>query len=118
MTEEIIVTRQQASQAKSIGTPVRRIEDLQILQGKAGYTDDFEFADQHHAAILTSPYAHAKIRRIDVSKALSLPGAAYVLTGEEVAVRTKPMIARAAGKSPTSHYIMAVGKVRYVGEPV
>ncbi|MDG6904472.1 MAG: xanthine dehydrogenase family protein molybdopterin-binding subunit [Nitrososphaerota archaeon] len=118
MTEEIIVTRQQASQAKSIGTPVRRIEDLQILQGKAGYTDDFEFADQHHAAILTSPYAHAKIRRIDVSKALSLPGVVYVLTGEEVAVRTKPMIARAAGKSPTSHYIMAVGKVRYVGEPV
>ncbi len=115
MTQELSLVEQAR---RSVGKPVKRIEDLQVLQGKAGYMDDFEFADQYHAAILTSPYAHAKIMKIDASKARSLPGVLYVLTGDEVAARTKPLVSRAAAKSPTSHYIMAVGKVRYFGEPV
>jgi 2-furoyl-CoA dehydrogenase large subunit len=101
-----------------IGKPVKRLEDLKLLKGEGGFTDDIELGDQHYAAILRSPYAHARIKRIDASKARSLPGVIYVLTGEEVAVHTKPMFARAAPRSPTSHYILAVGKVRYMGEPV
>lgn len=115
MTQELSYGKQRS---KSVGEPVKRIEDLQLLQGRAGYMDDFDFADQHHAAILVSPYAHARIRKIDASKARDLPGVVYVLTGEEVVEKTKPLVSRAAAKSPTSHYIMAVGKVRYFGEPV
>ncbi len=103
---------------KYIGQAFRRLEDLKLLKGLGGFTDDIELADQHYAAILRSPYAHAKIKSIDVSKALKLPGVVYVLTGEEVAKLTKPMYARAAPRSPTTHYIIAKGKVRYHGEPV
>lgn len=113
-----VVAKQEIAATKNVGKPLKRIEDLQLLVGKGGYTDDFEFADQQYAAILSSPHSHAKIVRIDTSKAESLPGVLYVLTGEEVASRTKPMSARATPKPPTSHYIMAVGKVRYMGEPV
>jgi len=111
-------TLQETIQRRYTGRPVKRFEDLKIVRGQAGYTDDIDFADQHYAAILRSPYAHAKIRRIDVSKAQSLPGVIYVLTGDEVVAHTKPMESRAAPKSPTSHYIVAAGKVRYMGEPV
>ncbi len=101
-----------------VGEAVQRVEDLKIVKGKAGYTDDFEYPDQHYAAFLRSPYAHAKIVRIDTSKALALPGVKYVLDGKELARHTSPIESRALRKGPTSHYLMAVDKVRYNGEPV
>ena len=109
---------QRTKQSRNIGKAVRRIEDQKIIRGKGGYTDDIELADQHYAAILSSPYAHAKIKRIDASKARELPGVIFVITGPEVAKITKPMTSRAATVSPRSHYIMANDKVRYMGEPV
>jgi 2-furoyl-CoA dehydrogenase large subunit len=66
-----------------------------------------------------SPYAHAKIRSIDVSKALELPGVYGTLTGDEVAILTDPFFQ--ISRRPGAHlkdYALAVGKVRFVGEPV
>ena len=103
---------------RNVGRPVRRFEDLKLLRGLGGFADDIEFNDQHYAAILRSPYAHARIKSIDVSKALSHPDVIYVLTGDEVAKLTAPLTARAAPKSPKTHYIIAKDKVRYHGEPV
>jgi len=102
----------------NVGKDVLRLEDRKIIKGIMGYTDDIEFADQHYASILSSPYAHAKILKIDVSRALKIPGVLIILTGNEIKTLTNPMSSRAATKSPTSHYILAVDKVRYVGEPV
>ena len=110
--------KQSLKQSRNVGKAVKRVEDLKIIRGKGGYTDDLEMADQHYAAILSSPYAHAKIKRIDASKARELPGVIFVITGPEIAKITKPMTSRAATVSPKSHYIMANDKVRYMGEPV
>src|SRR6478752_1026643 len=66
-----------------------------------------------------SPYAHATIVSIDVSAALELPGVFGTLTGDEVAILTDPFFQSAA--PPGGHvkdYALAVGKVRYLGEPV
>ena len=66
-----------------------------------------------------SPYAHASIESIDVSAALELPGVYGTLTGDEVAILTDPFFQIAA--PPGGHvkdYALAVGKVRYLGEPV
>ena len=66
-----------------------------------------------------SPYAHATIASIDVSAALELPGVYGTLTGDEVAILTDPFFQIAA--PPGGHvkdYALAVGKVRYLGEPV
>lgn len=116
-TESIAVQRDMGKR-QNVGKAVPRKEDLRIVKGKGGYADDIEMADQQYAAFVFSPYAHAKINSIDVSKALELPGVSLVLTGNEIRELTNPMSSRAATKSPTSHYILAVDKVRYMGEPV
>ena len=66
-----------------------------------------------------SPYAHARIKSVDVSKALELDGVYGTLTGDEVAILTDPFFEMST--PPGAHvkdYALAVGKVRYVGEPV
>ncbi|MBI4456736.1 MAG: xanthine dehydrogenase family protein molybdopterin-binding subunit [Acidobacteria bacterium] len=108
--EEILVTR------NWVGKPVRRKEDTRFVMGVATYVDDLDI-DCHHVAFLRSPYAHARILKIDTSKAEALPGVIAVITGQEIARQTKPVVPRAFNK-PAVQYVMAVNKVRYVGEPV
>lgn len=115
---ESLVLQKNKGRTNNVGKRIPRIEDIRIVKGKGGYTDDIEMADQHYAAFLFSPYAHAKINSIDVSKALELPGVSLVLTGKEIKEITRPMTSRAATVSPTSHYLLAADKARYMGEPV
>ncbi|MBA2474942.1 MAG: xanthine dehydrogenase family protein [Actinobacteria bacterium] len=66
-----------------------------------------------------SPYAHAKIVSVDVSQALELDGVYGTLTGDEVAILTDPFFELST--PPGAHiqdYALAVGRVRFVGEPV
>ncbi|OWP56854.1 MAG: hypothetical protein B2I17_03590 [Thermoplasmatales archaeon B_DKE] len=116
--EQVITSSEVSKTSKNVGKAVLRMEDLKIIKGIRGYTDDIEFANQHFAAVLSSPYAHAKIVKIDTSAASQLPGVILILTGKEIKSLTNPVSSRAATKSPTSHYILAVDKVRYMGEPV
>lgn len=106
-----------------IGKPVKRREDARLLVGKGQYIGDMVLPGMAHAAILRSPYAHARIKGIDFSEALKLPGVLAVVTGAELKANTGPMASHFdnIGKSaPTrAHdYPMGVTKVRYVGEPV
>ena len=57
-----------------IGKDVPRLEDPRLLTGRATYTDDVRLAGMAHAAVLRSPRAHARIVRIDTSRARALPG--------------------------------------------
>lgn len=113
-----VVLEKERGTKLNVGKPVLKIESMKSVKGKVGYTDDLEMADQQYASLLFSPYAHAKIISIDVSKAMALPGVSLVITGKEIKELTHPMSSRAANKSPNSHYILAVDKVRYMGEPV
>jgi carbon-monoxide dehydrogenase large subunit len=103
-----------------VGARVARREDPRLLTGQGSYVDDHRPARMLYAAFLRSPHAHARIRRLDASAALVLPGVAAVLTGEDVARSAKPV--RAASKTPsvktTSYPPLALGKVRHVGEAV
>jgi 2-furoyl-CoA dehydrogenase large subunit len=69
-----------------------------------------------HAAIVRSPFAHARIGGIDVSAALEMPGVLDVLTGEEVAALSSPF--PAGVESDVPYWSAAVGTARYAGEPV
>ncbi|MDE2572578.1 MAG: xanthine dehydrogenase family protein molybdopterin-binding subunit, partial [bacterium] len=100
-----------------IGEAVPRKEDPALLTGAGRFIDDLQpFPNMHHAAILRSPHAHARIRGIDYARALELEGVAAVLTGERVAQMAKPF--HAGISAPVDFYPIAVGKVRYAGEPV
>jgi carbon-monoxide dehydrogenase large subunit len=67
-----------------IGQPVRRVEDRRFLTGRSRYVDDLNLPHQAHGALVLSPHAHARIRRVDPSRALAAPGVLGVLTGADV----------------------------------
>ncbi len=69
-----------------------------------------------HAAVLRSPHAHARIRRLNVEAAAAMDGVVGVLTGEDVVSMSKPFAA--ACPSPVPYYAAAADVTRYVGEPV
>ncbi len=100
-----------------IGEPLERKEDEAILTGRARYIDDLEpVARLCHAAIVRSPHPHARIRRIDILRAESLPGVVAVVTGKALLamVGNIPSVVR----TPARYYPFAHDKVRYAGEPV
>jgi len=76
------------SQTGWIGKPVKRVEDARLLTGRGTYIDDHPpVANACHAAIVRSPFPHAKILGYDVSAALGLDGVVGAITGEDVARR-------------------------------
>jgi carbon-monoxide dehydrogenase large subunit len=99
-----------------IGKDVPRLEDPRLLTGRANYTDDVRLPGMAHAAVLRSPQAHARIVRIDTSRARALPGVFAVITGEDAKELSNPLPAFCA--EPVVEYALAVDKVRYAGEAV
>jgi len=70
-----------------IGSPIERREDLRFLRGHGEYVDDLTRAGLLHAAILRSSVAHGRLRSIDVSAALALPGVHSIITAKDIANR-------------------------------
>ena len=102
---------------KWIGQSLPRVEDSALLTGNGRYIDDLSpVPNIHFAAILRSPYGHARIQNIDVSAAIAIPGVLGVVTGKDVASLSQS-IANLFGL-PADYYPCAVDKVRYFGEPV
>ncbi|MDP6559736.1 MAG: xanthine dehydrogenase family protein molybdopterin-binding subunit, partial [Candidatus Binatia bacterium] len=88
---------------------------------RGNYTDDLTLPGMLHAVILRSPYAHAKILRVDARQALASPDVVSVITPDNVRRDTQPFKPGryAAGlRRPIPEYATAVDKVRYVGEPI
>ncbi|HZU05754.1 MAG TPA: xanthine dehydrogenase family protein molybdopterin-binding subunit [Chloroflexota bacterium] len=103
--------------SKWIGARVKRLEDPRLLTGRGTYIDDLRpVPNIHHAAILRSPHAHARILRVDVSKALAMPGVVGVLTPQDVLELSDPF--PVGVEAPVKYYATATDKVRFVGEPV
>jgi len=94
----------------TIGKSVPRIDALEKVTGRAMYIDDLKFSDVLYGKILRSPHAHAKIKRIDTSKAEALLGVRAVVTGKDAPFR--------GGEAIRDQPFLAVGKVRCVGEVV
>ncbi|MDX2223751.1 MAG: xanthine dehydrogenase family protein molybdopterin-binding subunit [Rhodospirillaceae bacterium] len=107
-----------------IGASVRRVEDLRFVRGRGRYTDDINLPGQTYCAFVRSPHAHARISRIDATKAKSAPGVVMVITAAELtALGGLPcgwLIHNQDG-SPMcepKHPVLAEGKVNHVGDPV
>lgn len=67
-----------------MGHSVKRKEDPRFLVGKGTYVDDIQLPGMVYLDIVRSPYAHARIKKIDASKALELPGVLAVITGKDL----------------------------------
>jgi CO/xanthine dehydrogenase Mo-binding subunit len=102
-----------------VGTSVPSTESGRLVRGMGKFTDDFKLQGMLYLCVARSPYAHAKINKVDVSEAARLPGVDVVLTGKDVAEQVQPFIE--IGPGPGQKIVdlpIAVEKVRYQGEPV
>ncbi|MBI2357410.1 MAG: molybdopterin-dependent oxidoreductase, partial [Deltaproteobacteria bacterium] len=95
---------------------VRRLDYEAKVTGRASYLADLKVPAMCHGKILRSPYPHARIRNIDVSKALSLRGVIAVLTRDDIL--HDQGIDPYYGPVFKDQTIVAVDKVRHVGDPV
>jgi CO/xanthine dehydrogenase Mo-binding subunit len=94
-----------------IGRPTPQVAAREKVMGRAVYGGDFKLPGMLHLKVLRSPYAHARIVRIDTTAARGLPGVHAVLTGADTPERL-------TGVHRKQHRILAAGKVRFVGEEV
>ncbi len=117
-----------------IGKPIRRAEDERLVTGKGRFSDDFQFEGQSYAAMVRSPYPHARILRIDCARAKEMPGVLGVFTGADCLAdrlgaiphdplpKTKyDMKLHAPGGGQVfigPHMLLPADKARHVGEAV
>jgi 4-hydroxybenzoyl-CoA reductase subunit alpha len=95
-----------------IGVPRRRVDARAKVTGQTRYADDIFLPRMAHCKLLRSPHPHARIRKIEASRALSHPGVYLVLTGKDVPIEY--------GILPVSQdeQALCVDHVRHVGDPV
>src|SRR3984885_4255886 len=99
------------------GQSIERVEDAALLTGRGRFIDDLGVRPGTlHAAILRSPHAHADIVSIESSAAKRSHGVVAILDGEDVKSLTASLVVGV--KAPVECWPIAVGRVRYVGEPV
>lgn len=96
-----------------IGQSLPRVDGFEKVTGRARYTSDFKLPGMLFAKIVRSPIAAGRIVSIDATKALSCPGVIAVLTGEDLK-DIDPYFGHAVRDRP----ILAIDRVRYIGEPV
>ncbi len=104
------------------GSAIKRREDPRLITGAATYVDDVKLPGLTYAAIHRSPYAHAKITRVDVDAARKAPGVIAVFTGADIKDKVTPV--PCAWNPPNCdlkvppHPLLAHDRVRYVGDGV
>lgn len=95
------------------GKDARRVDGIEKVTGQALYTGDLQLPGMAHAKILRSPVAHARLVKVDASKAKQLTGVIETLTRDDIKVFNYKY-----GATYKDQSIVAVDKVRYVGDPV
>ncbi len=102
-----------------VGKKIRRREDPRLITGTATYVDDIKMPGMHHACIVRSPHAAARIKSLNVKPALERPGVVAVFTGADVKdLGSVPCIAHLPGLRAPHHHVLAQDRVYFVGHPV
>src|SRR5258705_3383413 len=97
----------------AVGLNIHRIDGAEKVAGQALYAGDLRLPGMAIAKVLRSPVAHARLRRIDATKARALPGVLAVLTRDNLNVA-----ANSCGAYVRDQEILASEKVRYAGDMV
>lgn len=115
-----------AAQKYGIGQPVLRKEDDTLVRGKGRYTDDLNLPGQAYAVMVRSTHPHGVLKKVDIAEARQMPGVLGIWTGEDMLaagygnfVSRMPLKNRDGSPLLQSNKpILAVGKVRFVGDPI
>lgn len=101
------------SEYKVIGKRIANVRSGPKATGQAVYTDDIKFPGMLYGKMLRSPLPHARILNIDASRALALAGVKGIVTGAQA-----PRVKIGALPTQSDQFIIAIDKVRHVGESV
>ncbi len=108
-----------------MGAEVKRKEDPRLVTGASSYVGDIALPGMCHVAFVRSPYAHARIRGIDVAAARRRPGVRAVVTGRDIAPHCGPLPFGGAGEGGAGtatggrrHSPLSIDRVRHAGEAV
>ncbi|MFB6155287.1 MAG: xanthine dehydrogenase family protein molybdopterin-binding subunit [Haloferacaceae archaeon] len=114
-----------------VGSAVQRREDPHLITGDAEYTDDLQFPNEAHLALLGSQYGHAEVADVDTSEAEAMDGVLAVYTWDDVAASAAPGYMRTddpaggstesdadTGATAPEHPMLADGRVTYQGQPI
>jgi putative selenate reductase molybdopterin-binding subunit len=115
---QILRDATETGQYHVVGKPEIKVDAIKLAQGKPAYTADFDKRGLLYAKVLRSPHAHARIKRIETSKAKNIPGVAAVLTWQDI----PRVVYSTAGQSdpipgPLDSFALD-NKVRFVGDRV
>ncbi|KWW98232.1 carbon monoxide dehydrogenase [Carbonactinospora thermoautotrophica] len=103
---------------KLVGQSVPRREDLALLTGTARFIDDIRLPGMLYAKVLRSTVAHARLHRVDVSKALEMPGVHAALCGQDLVGKIKPWGDLMQDLLVGDHFPFAVDKILYEGQEI
>jgi carbon-monoxide dehydrogenase large subunit len=109
--------------SRIFGSGIKRREDPRLLTGQAKYTDDLTLPGTVHMAVVRSPYAHARIKKIEAAKARAIPGVLGVFTGQDMkdagfgGIPCAWVVPNSDTKTP-AYPPIAIDRVRYVGNAV
>ncbi|HJR80144.1 MAG TPA: molybdopterin cofactor-binding domain-containing protein [Anaerolineales bacterium] len=84
LTRPKVVVTPQSQAYQTVGKPEKKVDAVKLVQGKPAFTADLDIRGMLYARVLRSPHAHARITRIDTSKAKELKGVAAVLTWQDI----------------------------------
>jgi len=115
------VTATDAPREAEIGRVRHRKEDAHLITGATTWTDNIQMPGMLYMYVVRSPMAHARLRSVDVSEALTQPGVIAAYTGADLADSwTSPMPCAwpVNGATAAPHWPLAQDRVRFVGDAV
>jgi carbon-monoxide dehydrogenase large subunit len=113
---KFLVNRPSDRAHKYIGARLRTKEGLRLVTGKGVFTDDVKLPNMLRATFLRSPYAHARIKKIDVTNASRMRNVVLAITGEDA--RFECYSASVGNEALYKRYALTTDKTIYAGEPV
>ena len=115
MNDQTPTSAERAEKLEGMGCKRKRVEDIRFTQGKGNYVDDLKLPGMLYGDFNRSPHAHARIKKIDTSKALKVPGVLAVLTAEELKGVNLAWMPTLAGDV---QMVLADGKVLFQNQEV
>src|SRR3989442_4420461 len=103
-----------------LGQLLKSVEDPKFIAGTGLFADDIPLPDVLHSVFVRSLYAHARIKRVDVTEALKKPAVKLVLTGQDLLNRVNkmPTVGEWGDTKPTDRPVLPFDEVNFPGQAI
>ena len=115
MNDMTPTSAERAEKLEGMGCKRKRVEDVRFTQGKGNYVDDLKLPAMLYGDLVRSPHAHARVKKIDTTKAAAVPGVVAVLTAEVLKTVNLAWMPTLAGDV---QMVLADGKVLFQNQEV